>query len=925
MSLEKYKEKRRFDKTPEPTGGKNNTGQLIFVIQKHKASHLHYDFRLEIKGVLKSWAVPKGPSLNPKDRRLAQLVEDHPFDYKDFEGIIPEGNYGAGTVIIWDQGTYEPVNSTGDKEQDEKLLTKQFWGGAIKIKMHGKKLKGEFTLIKTPQRGHNAWLLSKLKDEHAKEDIDITGRDQSVVSGMTIEEMQEDEGAAVWQSNRTSTTKSKSTKRKRSKKSAEAIVIEPPSAKNYKQILEFIKRGFKKLKKSPIPSGIKPMEATLIDEPFSDQDFQYEIKWDGYRCIAYCNYGEVNLRSKSDLPYNKNYPLLVRTLREWPVKAVLDGEVVVLNEEGKPDFNALQNYGRTQTANLFYHVFDILWLDGINLMHEPLHRRQEILKQIIPENSIIRFSGSVDEQGEEFFEVIKKNGLEGIVAKKKNSYYFPDTRSNDWLKLPVEEIKEYVIVGYTESEHGNPFSRIMFGNYQEDGNLYYVHHSGGGMSADLMNRTFQTLKKLEVKKKPVANDADEETPIHWVKPELVGRFKQKSHEKTKAGKIRHPVIFLGLREDIEPTDVIEGKEIKPGKLPEIKTAKRKSSKTKTTKKDGKNFDHVEVWKQLHPEQEVQSTDTIDINNKQITIINKDQEYWMRITKWDVIMYYASISGYLLPFLKDRPLGLRIVSKWAGEEQEPNFIRNMKGNYPSWVDVFTTDRKHEGPGKTGDIDWVLCNDQETLIYLLNLGTVDFHPWASRADSYKEPDYIVIDLDAKTENEKDRGASSKRFKDVIKVALNAKEYFDERELTSFVKTSGKSGMHLLLPCEGISYDHTRIIAENICSEIHERISKLSTLNTSTNARGRKVYIDASQNDYGDRLVAPYCVRAYKQPYVSAPVSWDEVNMQLDRHNFKIDTMKERIETVGDLFENLLDDKVQKTNTKILKQFMAASISK
>jgi bifunctional non-homologous end joining protein LigD len=291
-----------------------------------------------------------------------------------------------------------------------------------------------------------------------------------------------------------------------------------------------------------------------------------------------------------------------------------------------------------------------------------------------------------------------------------------------------------------------------------------------------------------------------------------------------------------------------------------------------------------VWKQLHPDQEVKSTDSIDINKNQIVIINKDQEYWMRISKWDVIMYYASISSYLLPFLKDRPLGLRIISKWTGEDNEHNFIRNMKGHYPSWVDVFTTDRRMESVGKTGDIDWVLCNDQETLIYLLNLGALDFHPWASRVRSYEEPDYIVIDLDAKTAEEKDKAFSAKKFKEVIKVAQAAKDYFDENGLTCVVKTSGKSGIHLLLPCKGISYDHTRIIAENICSEIHERIPKHSTVQSSTHARGGKVYIDPSQNDYGDRLVAPYCVRAYKQPYVSAPLSWNEVDSHLDRHLLK-----------------------------------------
>jgi bifunctional non-homologous end joining protein LigD len=923
MALEDYKKKRRFDKTPEPTGGKSNKDGLLFVIQKHQASHLHYDFRLEIHGVLKSWAVPKGPSLNPKERRLAQLVEDHPFDYKDFEGIIPEGNYGAGTVIIWDQGTYEPVDSTGSKEQDEKLLLKRFWGGAIKIKMHGKKLKGEFTLVKTPGRGHNAWLLSKLKDYYAKDEIDITGRDQSVVSGMTIEEMQEHSGAAIWHSNRSSSTKTKPGK-KRSKKTADSIVIEAPSNKNYQQEVEFIKRDFKKHKKTEIPAGIRPMEATLINEPFSDKDFLFEIKWDGYRCIAYVNEGEVNLRSKSDIPFNKNYPVIVDALREWNINAVLDGEVVVLNGEGKPEFNALQNYGRSQSGNLFYHVFDILWLDGINLMHEPLDTRKQILKRIVPENSIIRFSDSIDEEGEEFFEVVKKNGLEGMIAKKKNSFYFPDARSNDWLKLPVEEIKEYVIVGYTESEHGNPFSRIMFGNYHEDGKLYYVHHSGGGISADLMNRTYQTLKQLEVKKKPVVNDTEEETPIHWVKPELVGRFKQKSHERTKAGKIRHPVIFLGLREDIEPTDVIEGKEIKPGKLPGIKKTKNNKTRKKPAHKKKEKFDQVGVWKLLQPNKEVEKTESINVEGKEIILINYDQEYWQSITKLQLILYYQSIADYILPYLKDRPLGLNIVDHWAGEK-DAKFIRNMKGYYPDWVKIFTTDRKHAVEGKSEDIDWVVCNDLATLIYMLNLGAVDLHPWSARIKSPNEPDYIVIDLDPDDTNEKDRTANTSNFKNVIKVALEAKTYFDEVGLTSFIKTSGKTGLHLLLPCSGIEYGDTRIIAENICKEIHERVPKISTTNTSTQSRAGKVYIDASQNDYGDRLVAPYCVRAYKQPYVSMPLSWHEINNKLDRHSFKMDIVKQRMEESADPFENLFDQKIQKRNSKLLRQLLKHSLSK
>lgn len=365
--------------------------------------------------------------------------------------------------------------------------------------------------------------------------------------------------------------------------------------------------------------------------------------------------------------------------------------------------------------------------------------------------------------------------------------------------------------------------------------------------------------------------------------------------------------------------VIEGKEMAAGKLQGIKPSEKKS-KGQAVRNNDKDFDLIAVWEKLHAGQEVITVDNIEINNKKLAIINKDQEYWLHISKWDVMMYYASIAGYLLPYLKDRPIGLRIVSKWAGEEKETNFIRNMKGYYPSWVDIFSTERRIEAEGKTGEIDWVLCNNEETLIYLLNLGAIDFHPWASRVKSYEQPDYIVIDLDAKSKNAKDRASSSKKFKGVIKVAQTARQYFDEQGLTSFVKLSGKTGMHILLPCKGIPYDSTRRIAQTICDDIHQRIPKIST---SVHAIEGKIYIDPSQNDYSDRLVAPYCVRAYKQPYVSAPLTWDEVNTQLDRNDFKMSAIKERLERSGDLFESLLDEKIQKLNTPILKHFLSTSV--
>jgi DNA ligase D-like protein (predicted 3'-phosphoesterase)/DNA ligase D-like protein (predicted polymerase) len=586
MSLEAYKKKRSFNKTPEPVGGKNKTKDLIFVIQKHQASHLHYDFRLEVKGVLKSWAVPKGPSMNPEERRLAQLVEDHPFDYKDFEGIIPEGNYGAGTVIIWDQGTYQPKESTGHKERDEKLLIKQFYSGKISIVLKGKKLKGTFTLIKTPARGDNAWLLSKINDRYASEK-NIADKDASVVSGLTIEQMAENASAATWKSNRSANSKA-------------------------------------------------------------------------------------------------------------------------------------SNKGRSS--------------------HKAI--------------------GSLTESSE------------------RN----------------VEEDKEI------KTKNGHAVN----------------HHN----------------------KKSVA-------------------------EKSK---------------------------------------------------------QIEIWQQLHPGSKVDQTETIKVEGKEITLINYGQEYWTGITKLHLVLYYQSIGSYILTYLQNRPLGLNIVNKWAGEK-EARFVRNMKGNYPKWVDIFTTERRISVQGKSEDIDWVVCNDMATLIYLLNLGALDLHPWSASIKSSNEPDYIIIDLDPDDSDEDDRSANTRNFKNVIKVTLAAKEFFDEAGLVSFVKTSGKTGMHLLLPCKGIEYGDTRTIAENICQYIHQQVPSISTVNTSTHSRNGKVYIDASQNDYGDRLVAPYSVRAYKQPYVSTPLSWDEVNLKLNRHAFTIHSIKARLDQKGDLFQELFDARIQKQNTAVLKKLLSA----
>jgi bifunctional non-homologous end joining protein LigD len=895
MSLEKYKEKRRFNKTPEPRGGKSSSSQLLFVIQKHQASHLHYDFRLEIREVLKSWAVPKGPSLNPSQKRLAQLVEDHPFDYKDFEGIIPEGNYGAGTVIIWDQGNYEPINSTGDKEQDEKLLLKQFFGGAMKIVLHGKKLKGEFTLVKTPDRGHNAWLLSKLKDKYAKEDIEITHRDMSVVSGLTIEEMEENSGATVWHSNRSASATAKS-KTRTKRKPADSIVIPAPEKKKaYKSIIEFIKREFKGARTTKIPNDLSPMLATRTNAPFDNADWLFEIKWDGFRCLAYVNNGKALLRSRSNLSYNKTFEPIVESLQKWPVNAILDGEVVVLNEQGKPDFEALQNFGNRTDQNLVYYVFDLLWLEGFNLMNTPLEKRKEMLQKILPQDARIRFSDSIEEVGVDFFEVAKQNELEGIVAKKKNSIYVPGKRTNDWLKIPTEVRQEFVIGGYTESGSGRPFRSLLFG-YYEGGKLINVGHSGGGFNEKQMKEIYSRLKELETKKNPFANEVEADTKTHWVKPQLVAEIKYASLTSSK--KIRKPAIFLGFREDKDPKEVVKEIDVLPNSN-ELDEKKTPLPKKKVESPSDSNWPVI-------LNQKIQNRSVFTFENKEVELTNIDRKLWGDFTKADLLMYYHSVCDFIIPHLKDRPLSLHI--KHIAPTEKGLYIKDMEGHQPDWAEIYSVDRKHKKKGKRDVIDYLVCNDEATLQYIINLGCIDINPWTSRTVSPDHPDFVIIDLDPSDED----------FSKAIEAAKAAKQFFDKHKIKSFVKTSGKTGIHLYLPCNGFTFPEARQIAENICTEINILVPDITTTEISVNSRGDKLYLDPNQNDFADTVAAPYSMRPYKLPTISTPLEWKEVNSKLHPENFTIKAVLNLLKRRGDIWQNLIDRKIIKSNTRALNAF-------
>lgn len=556
MSLDNYVKKRDFTKTSEPKAGKSaEKNKLRFVIQKHDATRLHYDFRLEMEGVLKSWAIPKGPSTDPKTKRLAMMVEDHPYDYRLFEGIIPKGEYGGGTVIVWDEGTYEPIETIKGKKAQEKHLLKQLKDGSIKIKLHGNKLEGEFALVHTHGMGENGWLLIKHKDEFASA-ADITKKDKSVLSGKTIEAI-EKTSEKVWQNDQEETIKEPVKSRKKKAVAQPDKVAESKVIKDTGPVL-------KSIKKTKMPEGIKPMLATLVDEPFDDPDWLYEVKWDGYRALGFVNDGEVELLSRNNKSFNEKFYPIHQILQQWKINAVVDGEILVLNKKGISNFGDLQNWRSEADGELVYYVFDLLWYDGKNLMELPLIQRQAVLTEILPNSDdLIRLSKVFDANGTEFYHAAERMGLEGIIAKKANSAYSANNRSKEWLKIKIHKRQEVVIAGFTKNEDTRKqFSSLLLGVY-EDGNLQYAGKVGTGFSDTKQKEMMALFKPLIVEKSPFAVLPDVNKPSRfrpntpkakatWLKAELVCEVAYA--EITSDGVFRHP-SFQGMREDKKAKDV----------------------------------------------------------------------------------------------------------------------------------------------------------------------------------------------------------------------------------------------------------------------------------------------------------------------------------------------------------------------------------
>ncbi len=845
MSLEEYVRKRHFEKTPEPKGSAaaKATGSQRFFVQRHNASHLHYDFRLEIDGTLKSWAVPKGPTQDPSPKRFAAMVEDHPLDYGDFEGNIPAGNYGAGSVMLWDRGTFEPIGETPPLEQIAR--------GDLKFRLSGEKLKGEFALVQMKGKGKgNDWLLLKKKDAEAKPGWDVEALAQSIKTGRTQEEI--------------------------------ANGLEPktsaPAMASWSNTAG--------VTKAPMPGLLKPMAAVLGTAP-TGENWTLEVKWDGIRALIYLRNGSLEIYTRNGNRCERQYPeLSTLAHRIHGAEAILDGEIAVLDAHGVSRFAMIQprimntdaasvaQMAKKQPVTLF--LFDILYLDGHDLRGAALHRRKNILQSVLNPSAVFRFSEGFANDNGQFLEAAREQGLEGLIAKCLTSTY-QHRRSSEWVKLKLVSQQEFVIAGFTEGER-DYFGALVLAYYQGK-KLVHAGNVGTGFDRKQMAAIHQRMAPLVTPKSPLSGKA--KVPVRgtsWLRPELVAQVKFSNW--TPDGHLRAPV-FLGLREDVNPQDCV--RESREAEEPEAPSA-APPPKPEKLKQQPPLLSGAAENAEL----------TLDGKTFKVTHVNKVWFPAEGYTKRDLLNFYRDVSPFLLPHLKDRPLSLKRYPN--GIQEEYFFQKNSPASYPNWLRFEEIDSEHRDPKKPRtSIRYVLAEDSASLLYLVNQGCIDQNPWQSRVGSLENPDFILIDLDPQ---DCDYGM-------IVDAALLVLRTLDKLELTGYPKTTGGRGMHIYIPVvPEYTYEITRTFAEAISRVCVSECPELFTTPRSVEKRQKnKVYFDYLQNGEGKTIAAPYVVRAHPGAPVSTPLAWKEIKRGLNPSQFNIQNAAGRFYKVGDLFEGVL----------------------
>jgi len=837
MGLEEYKKKRRFNETPEPSGEVGRKGGNSFVIQKHHATRLHYDFRLEMEGVLRSWAVPKGPSLNPTEKRLAMLTEDHPIDYGEFEGVIPKGNYGAGKVIIWDNGTYDMVDPRTPEEGWKK--------GKLHFVLKGKKLKGEWVLVRG-SRDPKQWIFFKTRDDYASPDIDITEeRPESIVSGRLVDEVGEGTRAKQWVT---------------------------PIERELEQY------GMKKAGKVVMPKIEQTMLATLAEKPFDSEEWLFELKLDGIRAIAVKNGSKLDMWTRNAKSLIHRFPTLAKAFADLPADTiVLDGEIVALDEKGQAHFHLIQPRIHLSRAKdiaaadeqipVYFYAFDLLYINGYNLMKFPLIERKAVLRKLIPDNSgWIRFADHVEGTGVQFFRAVEKRGIEGIVAKIKKSEY-QQARSRYWLKIKTQQTDHFVVGGFTPPEGSRKhFGALLLGLYA-NGDLIYVGRAGGGFDDRALVEVHKRLQPLVIKNCPFKETPSDVKKASWVQPELVCEVR--FNEWTSDKKLRAPV-FQGLSDDIDPTQ-----------------CRLEDSLPVHVSPSGLQLPS--------PEGKVDAALPISSDSRRIEFTNLNKVFWPEegYTKGNLIKYYDKISPYLIPHLLDRPLVLERFPN--GIYGESFYQKDVPDHAPEWIrtqEIWSGDVERH-------IRYFIGADREQLLYIANSGNIQQNPWMSRVQHLDDPDYLVFDLDP----------VEAPFATVQKVAVVLKGVLDELGLRGYPKTSGASGIHVHLPVleNTFTYEDVRVFAEAIASIVVQRLPEYATIERVVKKRkAHEVYVDYLQNIRGKTVASVYSPRPRPGAPVSTPLKWEEFKRPIDPKEFTIKTIFGRLDKYGDLFEKALTDR-------------------
>jgi bifunctional non-homologous end joining protein LigD len=889
--LRDYANKRAFEATPEPRPQEalQRRGPLLFVIQQHAARRLHYDFRLELDGVLKSWAVPDGPSLDPKIKRLAVPVEDHPFDYASFEGVIPLKQYGAGEVIVWDCGLFSPdegkLYAFGDRDEAQRRLRTEYEKGKLSIFLLGEKLKGSWTLVRMRDKD---WLLIKHKDRFARTDLDIRSRTSSVLSGHTVGDLK--------------------IPKRLDRVSAERLIPYGPAEKP--------------------PGKLAPMLAASADAPFSDRAFLYEPKLDGYRCLAFRRDGKVRLLSRRGLDQSAQFPEIVAALQDQVLDdLVLDGEIVAHDQTGRPSFNALQNRAQLKgereiavaqtSAPCVLYVFDVLHLCGMNLRAADYRSRKRYLGQCVLPSQHLQILPATEADGEKFYAAALETGFEGVVAKARDSRYETGVRSPAWLKIKATQSGEFLVCGYTvgKGDRARTFGALFLGYRDQSGELVPAGRVGSGFDEDSLGVLAARLKSLEAKHHPFAREPAVDVPVVWIKPELLAEVK--FAEWTPDGSLRAPV-FLRLRDDI-PQD--------EASVPQLVHVAGK--KPLASVRPAGDQVH-QIAEQLRGGRDDM---TLQVGSDQLRLTHLNKVLWPKqpklkqpaVSKRDLLIYLARVSPYMLPHLADRPLTM--IRFPDGITKHQFFQKHWEHKLPEFVETITV----YSESKQENGEYLLCNNLPTLIWLGQMGTLEYHVWHSRGSLYPDaqssstdftdsaenidgsilnfPDYVVFDIDPYIYSGKEApGAepelNTRAFEKGKEVAFWLKELLERLKLQNpVVKTSGKTGLHIFVPIvRNLDFAAARQICETIGRYLMQEHPEVITMEWSIQKRTGKIFIDSNMNVRAKTLNSAYSPRALPGAPVSMPLTWNEL-ANAHPMDFRMWNVFERLERQGDVWQDVI----------------------